>query len=189
MADLKHLKPTKLLWVDLEMTGLDPATHRIVEAAAFITDFSFNKIPGSEFHAVVFQPDEVLEGASDFAKQQDAANGLRDQVRLEGRPEAEVQRALAALIREHFGDEPATLAGNSIQQDRRFIRTWWPDVEARLHYRMLDVSSWKVYMQGRFGLEFQKKETHRALDDINESIAEFKYYLDWFAEHPGAPEA
>jgi oligoribonuclease len=176
------MKPTKLLWVDLEMTGLDPDVHRILEVGAFITDFSLAKLPGSEYHALVRQPDDVLEAASDVVKQMDAGNGLLKQVRLSGRPEAEVQNELAALIREHFSGEPATLAGNSIHQDRRFIRRWWPDVEALLHYRMLDVSSFKVWMQGKYDLEFVKQETHRAVDDIGESITELEYYLTWLRE-------
>ncbi len=179
MTDRKHVRPTKLLWVDLEMTGLDPEQHRILEIAAFVTDFSFQKLPGSEFQAIVFQPDDVLDAASEVAKQMDVHNGLHDTVRQHGRPEADVEKEFAALIRTHFGDEPAVLAGNSIHQDRRFIRRWWPEVDALLHYRMLDVSSWKVVMNGKYGLEFEKKETHRALDDIDESIEELQYYLDW----------
>lgn len=183
MTDLKHLKPTKLLWVDLEMTGLDPGVHRILEVGAFVTDFSLTKIPGSEYHAVVFQPDDVLDAASDVAKQMDKLNGLHDQVKSQGKPEQAVQSELAALIREQFGGEPVMLAGNSIHQDRRFIRQWWPEVEALLHYRMLDVSSFKVWMQGAYGLQYEKKETHRALDDIQESIDELQFYLDWFQRH------
>ena len=183
MTDIKHLQPTKLLWVDLEMTGLDPEVHRILEVGAFITDFSFKKIPDSNFHAIVFQSDATLDAASDVSKKMGTLNGLNDQVRSQGRPEADVQREFAALIRHHFGDEPATLAGNSIHQDRRFIRKWWPEVDALLHYRMLDVSSLKVYMQGKYGLDFEKKETHRALGDIEESIAEWEYYMEWLKSH------
>ena len=178
----KHLRPTKLLWLDLEMTGLDPDRHRILEVAAFVTDFSLKKVPGSEFHAIVFQSDAVLASASEVAKQMDVANGLHEMVRAQGKAEDEVRREFAAFIRRLFGNEPATLAGNSIHQDRRFIRRWWPDVDALLHYRMLDVSSLKVYMQGKYGVQFEKKEAHRALDDIHESIAEWQYYLDWL-EH------
>lgn len=183
MIDKKHLRPTKLLWVDLEMTGLDPEQHRILEVAAFVTDFSFTKLPGSDFHAVIFQPDDVLEAASEVAKQMDAQNGLHNLVKTEGRPEVDVQREFAEHIRAQFGDEPATLAGNSIHQDRRFIRQWWPAVEQLLHYRMLDVSALKVYMSGKYNLDFEKKETHRALDDIQESIAEWQYYIDWLQSH------
>lgn len=183
MTDIKHRRPTKLLWVDLEMTGLDPNAHRILEIGAFITDFSFVEVPDSEYHAVISQPESVLAAASDVAKQMDAQNGLHDQVRTNGKPENVVERELTSLIREHFGDEPAILAGNSIHQDRRFIRQWWPDVERLLHYRMLDVSSLKVFMWGKYGLSYEKKETHRALDDIRESIAEWQYYLEWLLSH------
>lgn len=183
MVDLKHMRSTKLLWLDLEMTGLDPEVHRIVEVGAVITDFSFHKLPGSEYQAVVSQSEEVLAQASEVAKQMDAQNGLHDQVRHHGKSESAVQHELAAIIREQFGDEPAVLAGNTIHQDRRFIRKWWPEVEALLHYRMLDVSAWKVYMNGKYGLEFSKQENHRALGDVDESIAELEYYLSWFAQH------
>lgn len=182
---MKRVRPTKLLWVDMEMTGLNPEKHRIVEVAAFVTDFSFKRISDADYHAVVYQPDDVLAAASDVAKQMDALNGLHDQVRREGKPEDEVRHTFAAYIRENFLDEPATLAGNSIHQDRRFIRQWWPDVDSLLHYRMLDVSSFKVLMLGKYDLEFAKKETHRALDDIQESIDELTYYLEQL-QKPGA---
>ncbi|HSW90953.1 MAG TPA: exonuclease domain-containing protein, partial [Candidatus Saccharimonadales bacterium] len=100
-----------------------------------------------------------------------------------GKPESIVVDELTDLIHDQFASEPAVLAGNSIHQDRRFIRQWWPEVEALLHYRMFDVSSFKVWMQGKYGLEFEKKETHRALDDIDESIAELQYYLEWFRKN------
>jgi oligoribonuclease (3'-5' exoribonuclease) len=95
-----------------------------------------------------------------------------------GVPEDAVETKLVELINTFFDPhEPALLAGNSIHCDRGFIKHWWPRVEARLHYRMLDVSAWKVVMQGKYHLEFPKKESHRALDDIRESIDELKFYL------------
>lgn len=182
MRDQKHLRPTKLLWVDLEMTGLDPDQYRIVEIAAKITDFEFR--PLAEYAAVIYQPDEVLEQATAWNKEHHGGpDGLYARVRSEGKPEAVVMQDLVKLIHDSFGDEPAVMAGNSIHQDRRFIRKWWPEVDGLLHYRMLDVSSWKVVMSGKYGLEFVKKEDHRALGDIDESIAELHYYLSWFAEH------
>jgi oligoribonuclease len=93
-----------------------------------------------------------------------------------------VQQERTAFIREHFGDEPAVLAGNSIHQDRRFIRQWWPQVEALLHYRMLDVSSWKMVMCGKYDVQFQKQEQHRAAADIRESITELEFYLQWLRD-------
>jgi oligoribonuclease len=90
-----------------------------------------------------------------------------------------VQAKFEEFINKHFDqDEPALLAGNSIHCDRGFIRHWWPNVEKRLHYRMLDVSAWKVVMIGKYGVEYTKLEKHRALDDILESIDEMKFYLE-----------
>jgi len=176
----KRAPTTKLLWVDLEMTGLDPQRHRVIEIAAEVTDFEFKTT--ASYEAVVFQSDEVLADANDWTKRQMAVNGLADKVQ-KGMPEADVARTFAALIKEQFGDEPAVLAGNSIHQDRSFIRQWWPEVDALLHYRMLDVSSWKILMQAKYGVQFEKQEMHRALDDIHESIAELQFYLHWFENY------
>ena len=182
MTDLKHLRPTKLLWVDLEMTGLEPRHYRIVEVAAKITDFDLQPI--AEYGAVIYQPDAILEQATAWNKEHHGGpGGLYERVRSEGKPEAVVIQDIVRLIHDYFGDEPAIMAGNSIHQDRRFIREWWPEVDGLLHYRMLDVSSWKVVMNGKYGLEFVKREDHRALGDVDESIAELEYYLNWFAGH------
>jgi len=177
----KQRLPTKLLWVDLEMTGLDPAKHVIIEVAAIITDFSFAEI--ARYEAIISHPDVILDAADEWPKAQHAASGLTERVRSEGKPEQTVTQEMTALIRKYFADEPAILAGNSIHSDRKFIKQWWPDVEALLHYRMLDVSSLKVYMQGRYGLEYPKKDVHRAADDIRASIAEWEYYMKWLKEN------
>lgn len=183
MIDLKHIRPTKLLWVDLEMTGLDPEQYVIVEVAAKVTDFNFK--PLGEYSAVIHQPDDVLDNATDWNKEHHGGpDGLYVRSRQSQVSEHEAIQGLIQLISGTFGEEPATLAGNSIHQDRRFIRKWWPEVEALLHYRMLDVSSFKVWMQGKYGLDFVKQENHLADDDIQESMSELKYYLDWFGRHP-----
>ena len=85
-------------------------------------------------------------------------------------------------MEQHFGAEPAVLAGNSINNDRKFIARYWPKLDLKLHYRMLDVSAWKVFMQGAYGVNFEKREVHRAFDDIQASIAELQHYLEWFAK-------
>lgn len=170
----------KLLWIDLEMTGLDPEQHVITEIAVEITDWDFKTLV--TYEAVIFQPDEVLDKSSEWVKNQDVKSGLFEHVRTKGRPEQEVVKDLAELIRREFGDEPAVLAGNSIHQDRRFIRKWWPEVDQLLHYRMLDVSGWKVVMAGKYGVSFEKQEQHRAAVDIRESIAELEYYLAWLKD-------
>jgi oligoribonuclease len=174
----KNLVPTKLLWVDLEMTGLDPETHVIIEIAAEVTDFNFKTL--ANYEAVISQSDSALDTMNDWAKQQHAASGLTDRIRAEGRPEQDVIHELVGFIKAQFGDEPAILAGNSIHNDRKFIQKWWPEVEALLHYRMLDVSSFKVLMQGKYGVVFEKSNTHRAFDDIQASIAELQFYIEQF---------
>ena len=173
----KNLPPTKLLWVDLEMTGLDPAKDVILEVSAVITDFNFLKL--ADYEAVIHQSDDALAAMTEWPERQHKASGLTERVRQQGRPEKEVERELVALIGEHFGSEPAVLAGNSIQFDRMFIRRWWPEVESLLHYRLLDVSSFKVLMQAKYDVNFEKREVHRATADIEASIAELKYYLDF----------
>jgi len=176
----KDAKSTKLLWMDLEMTGLDPKQHVITEVGVVVTDWEFTTL--GTYEAIIFHPEEVLDKANDWVKQQDLSGGLLDEVRSHGRPEAEVLHELAAFIHEQFGDEPAVLAGNSIHQDRRFIREWWPDIDGLLHYRMLDVSSWKLVMGDKYGVTFAKREQHRAVEDIHESIAELQYYLAWLKD-------
>lgn len=173
--------PTKLLWVDLEMTGLDPVKDVIIEVAAEVTDIDFKTI--ASYEALVAQPEKKLTTMNAWAQSQHDASGLTDRIRREGKPEKDVVHELVNFIRAQFGSELAVLAGNSIHNDRNFIKHWWPDVDALLHYRMLDVSSWKIVMQSKYGVEFEKKEVHRAFDDIQASIAELVYYLDWFKEH------
>jgi len=177
----KHAIPTKLLWIDLEMTGLEPAKDVILEVAAEITDFDFKTL-GSYEARVKHKRETVVERMqknnwwqSYPENRDDFVNRLDD-----GLLPSEVERQLIALIEAHFGREPAVLAGNSIHNDRNFIKHWWPALDLKLHYRMLDVSSLKIFMQGKHGVQFEKKEIHRAFDDIQASIAELQYYLEWF---------
>jgi oligoribonuclease len=99
-----------------------------------------------------------------------------------GKPSREVEQELIKLVEQNFGREPAVLAGNSIHNDRQFIKKWWPQLDLKLHYRMLDVSAWKVLMEGKYGVIYEKNKTHRAFDDIQASIAELQYYLEWFKD-------
>lgn len=187
MQSPKKPLPTKLLWVDLEMTGLDDEHDVILEIAAEVTDFDFKKI--ASYQARVSHHKElVTERMSHWPWWQDYPENQRNFLEKlgEGKASALVEQELLALVAEHFGDEPAILAGNSIHSDRRFIKSWWPALYARLHYRMLDVTALKVYMQGRYGLEYEKKDVHRAFDDIQASIAEWQYYMDWLKEHDQA---
>lgn len=171
----KDKLPTKLLWIDLEMTGLDPRSDVILEVAAEVTDFDFTTL--ASYEAVIHQPAEILNVMNEWSKDQHAKSGLLDRIASEGREEYEVVHELVGFIQAQFNGEPAILAGNSIHNDRGFIAQWWPEVENLLHYRMLDVSSYKIVMQAKYGIEFKKKEVHRAFDDIQASIAELQHYL------------
>lgn len=177
----KHAIPTKLLWVDLEMTGLDPKKDVIIEVAAEVTDFKFKTL--ASYEAIVKQDKKTVVDRmqkniwwKDYPENRDEFVRKMDH----GKPSDQVERELIELVEQQFGSEPAVLAGNSIHNDRKFIQQWWPQLDLKLHYRMLDVSAWKVFMQGAYGVQFEKREVHRAFDDIQASIAELQYYLEWF---------
>ena len=181
MTDLKHSTPTKLLWVDLEMTGLDPRHDVILEIAAEVTDFSFT--PLASYDSSVSQPRQVVEERMKENTWWDLYPENRDDFLgklSDAKTSKQVEQDLIALVKAQFGDEPAILAGNSIHADRGFIEYHWPELAKLLHYRVLDVTSWKVVMQGKYGVEYTKKETHRAFDDIHESIEELQFYLTRF---------
>lgn len=167
-------KPTKLLWMDLEMTGLEPTKDRILEVAIIVTDFEFEEL--ATYEAVVKQDDEVLANMNQWAKENLVTNGLVEKIKSSGKNEKEVVKDVVTLMNKNF-NEQIILAGNSIHQDRRFIRKWWPEVDEKLHYRMLDVSSFKILMQGKYKFDFKKPDEHRALEDIRGSIQELRYYL------------
>lgn len=180
----KRVKPTKILWVDLEMTGLDPKKDVILEVAAEVTDFDFKTL--ATYETTIKQSKELVVKRMQLnswwqgypENRDNFVNNLSD-----GKPLAVAEQELIALVQEHFGSESAVLAGNSIYNDRMFIKQWMPALDLKLHYRMLDVSAWKVFMQGKFGKEFKKPEIHRAFEDIQGSIAELQYYLDWFKKN------
>lgn len=189
MIDKKAV-PTKLLWVDLEMTGLDAQQDVILEVAAEITDFEFKTL--ASYEATVQQPRELVVERmqkntwwADFPENRDQFVRNLDT----GKTLGQVEQELINLVEQHFGTEPAVLAGNSIHNDRLFVKQWWPALDLKLHYRMLDVSAWKVFMQGRYGLNFEKKEVHRAFDDIQASIAELQHYLEWFKDQDGPQDS
>ena len=140
-------KPAKLLWMDLEMTGLDPVEDRILEVAVIATDWDMNEI--ATYEAVKKVGPNL------------------------------VKKRMAIPFWEKFSDptERIILAGNSIHQDRKFVENEWGRLNERLHYRMLDVTAWKVVFEGKYRKKFAKPEQHRALEDIRGSIMELKYYL------------
>ena len=169
------MKKAKLLWIDLEMTGLSPEKDRIIEAAAIATDFDLNEI--ATFEAVVKVPEELMKErmvGEFWEKNAESRDALMAQ-NASGKDGEAVEKELLKFVKKHFGDE-VYLAGNSIHQDRKFIDKEWPKLSAKLHYRMLDVSAWKVYFENALGKNFTKRDMHRALDDINGSIEELKWY-------------
>lgn len=172
------MKKAKLLWIDLEMTGLDPKEDRILEVAAIATDWNLNEI--ATYTAVkkvgpnLMKTRMVGEFWDKYSHVRDALVTQND----EGKNGRTVENELLEFISEHFDkDEQVLLAGNSIHQDRKFIENEWSRLDARLHYRMLDVSAWKVVFDGKYKKRFAKPEAHRALEDIRGSIEELAYYM------------
>jgi oligoribonuclease len=175
MANIK-----KLLWVDLEMTGLDEKSDEILEVAAIITDYELKEI--ARKHYVVQHPQSVLDNMNDWCKKHHGESGLTALVPT-GTPPDQVESEMVAWVQEHFGKKQgkdgAVLAGNSIHNDRRFIDARMPKFAATLHYRMVDVSSFKEVFRERYGVKYDKKNAHRAIDDLHESIAELAHYLSF----------
>ena len=172
-----------ILWLDLEMTGLDPADDHIMEVGAIITDWEFNELATYEAAIKVdasIVKDRMHKGPSKefwekFPQVRDALIKQNDE---QGKPTEVIEDEVIALIDTHFDKEtPVLLGGNSIHMDRRFIINQWGRLDARLNYRMLDVSAFKVVFEGKYGKKFAKPEAHRALEDIRGSIMELKYYL------------
>jgi len=169
-----------LVWIDMEMTGLDPAKERIIEIATILTDGQLTEIAvGPEL--VIHQADEVLAAMDDWNKTHHKASGLVERVKASTITDGDAEAQTLAFINTHVGaKERPVLAGNSIHQDRRFIRRYMPSLDARLHYRMVDVSTIKELARRWYpqiiAKQPLKKDTHRALDDIRESIDELRYY-------------
>lgn len=169
----------KLVWIDLEMTGLEPETDVILEIAAIITDPDLEPIATVE--DVVWQPPEVLDRIAPFVRQMHTQNGLLDRVCESQVSCADAERNVMRVIAEHCKLGEGILAGNSIHQDRRFLTKYMPVLESYLHYRQVDVSTLKV-LSNEWYPELKKfgkvSKDHTALADIKESIKELKYYQD-----------
>ena len=181
-----------LVWMDLEMTGLDPERERIIEIATIVTDAALEIIAeGPEL--VVHQPESVLAAMDEWNQTHHGESGLIDRVRRSSISEAEAQEQTLAFLREHCAPGQVPLAGNSVHQDRRFLSRYMSELDGFLHYRIVDVSTVKELARRWYPSEYaarpDKKESHRALDDIRESIAELRYYRDsiFRAPTPAAP--
>ncbi len=166
---------TKLFWIDLEMTGLDVEKEVVIEVGAIITNLRLEPI--EQYNTVVKQPQKYLDTMDDWNMKHHGDSGLLALI-PSGRSPDVVEGDLIDLLDTHFANEKTVLCGNSIMQDRIFINKYFKKFAERLHYRMLDVTSWKIVFQTFFDKKYDKKSTHRATDDIQESIEEFRFYLN-----------
>lgn len=176
------MQPSKdnLIWIDLEMTGLEPQQDVIIEIATIVTDVNLNTLAVGPVLAV-HQSDETLAGMDDWNQSHHGASGLIDRVRASTLSAADIEQQTMAFLAEWVPKGASPMCGNSICQDRRFMARLMPTLEDYFHYRNLDVSTLKELVK-RWAPEkmagFQKKGTHQALDDILESIAELQYYRE-----------
>jgi oligoribonuclease len=180
----KNAAPTKLLWMDLEFTDFDYPNSCVLEVSVEITDFDFKTLASYEAR-IKNNPDKLVKRFALNTFWQDYADN-RDTF-IKGNDSAKdskvVEAELIALVEEHFGNEPAILAGNSIHSDRQVVKAHWPALDLKLHYRMLDVTSFKTVMRGKYNVEYDKNSPHRAYEDVQASIAELQFYLDWFEKN------
>ena len=170
--------PNNLIWIDMEMTGLQPDSDRIIEIAMLVTDPQLAIIAQGP-DLVLHQPDEVLEAMDSWNKSTHKKTGLIERVRASRLTEADAEGQALAFLARHVPASSSPMCGNSICQDRRFLARWMPRLEAHFHYRNLDVSTLKELVR-RWKPElmkgFSKEGKHEALADILESIEELKYY-------------
>jgi oligoribonuclease len=171
-----------LVWVDMEMTGLDPDTDRIIEVAVVVTDSSLNVLGEGPVFAI-HQPDEVLDRMDAWNKGTHGRSGLIDRVKASTVSEADAEAALIDFLKKYVPAGKAPMCGNSICQDRRFMVRGMPKLEAFFHYRNLDVSTLKELCKRwkpEIATGFKKHQKHTALADIMESIEELRYYREHF---------
>lgn len=173
----KQRKERKLLWVDLEMTGLDPKVDRVVEIACLITDKHLNVIDEG-FNIIIHHDNSVLEMMNTKVKEMHTDSGLVEAIKESEVSEDEAYEHFFKYVTKHLDQHEALLAGNSIHYDSKFIEQYFPKVSKYLHYRLVDVTGIKELVLSWYPElhEFEKKKSHRALDDILESIEELKFY-------------
>ncbi|GEK11595.1 oligoribonuclease [Pseudoalteromonas sp. McH1-7] len=173
---------SNLIWLDLEMTGLEPKTDKILEIATVITDGDLNILAEGPVVAI-HQSNELLDGMDEWCTNQHGRSGLTDRCKASKYTEADAIKQTLDFLKEWVPPGASPMCGNSIGQDRRFLNKYMPELEAYFHYRNLDVSTikelarrWKPELLG----EIKKKSSHLALDDIKDSIMELKVYQEKF---------
>ncbi|MFU8789352.1 MAG: oligoribonuclease [Methylobacter sp.] len=171
-----------LIWIDLEMTGLDPDTDLIIEIATIVTDKDLNILAQGPVLAV-HQSEAALAAMDEWNQQHHGQSGLIERVRASSIDDAEAERQTLEFIKHWAPENASPICGNSIGQDRRFLYRYMPKLEAYFHYRNIDVSTLKE-LAARWAPEvkegFKKESSHQALDDIIESIEELRYYREHF---------
>jgi oligoribonuclease len=174
-----------LIWIDLEMTGLDCDNDVIIEIATIVTDKNLNILAEGPVLAI-YQPDETLAAMDDWNQKHHGQSGLVDRIKASTVDEAEAERQTLAFLKQWVPAKQSPMCGNSICQDRRFLHRCMPELEQFFHYRNLDVSTLKE-LAARWAPDiqkgFNKKSAHLALDDIRESIDEMKYYREHFIKY------
>ena len=171
-----------LVWLDMEMTGLDPERERIIELAMIVTDSQLETVAESPVW-VIHQPEDVLAAMDEWNQKTHASTGLIQRVRSSSMDETAVEEAALAFMQAYVPERATPMCGNTIGQDRRFMVRYMPKLEAWFHYRNLDVSTLKELCKRwrpEIAKGFVKKSDHTALTDIRESINELKYYREHF---------
>ena len=173
-----------LIWVDMEMTGLDPENDAVIEIATIVTDSELNTLAEGPVLAI-YQPDERLDAMDEWNTSHHTSSGLVKRVRHSDEDELSASRRTIDFLKQHVPEGASPMCGNSVCQDRRFMARHMPELERYFHYRNLDVSTIKILVQ-RWRPDlvagFTKSATHLALDDIRESIDELRYYRETFLD-------
>ncbi len=172
--------PNNLIWIDLEMSGLDTTRDVIIEIATVVTDSELNTLAEGPVLAI-HQSDEILNNMDEWNTRQHGTSGLTERVKNSTVNEAEAERQTIEFLRQYVPAKTSPMCGNSICQDRRFLARCMPELEAFFHYRNLDVSSLKELAKRWAPAVFKgfsKQSSHLALDDIRDSIDELKYYRE-----------
>ena len=175
-------KSDNLIWIDLEMTGLDTLQDEIIEIATIVTDKELNILAEGPVHAIR-QDEALLQGMDDWNQEHHGQSGLVERVRCSQVTEAEAQADTLAFLRDYVPAQASPMCGNSICQDRRFLARSMPDLERYFHYRNLDVSTLKelaLRWAPKVAKGFYKESQHLALADVRDSIDELRYYRKHF---------